>query len=194
MKRQVVTIGFWVLTLTMGGTMAAAAQVSAYAQAFSTIRADSGNREVATEFKFAKPSAVESPQAATAGSSLPDAPSAVAEREAPEETSPPPKAPLPSADRSMGPLFLVANGALLGSTIANAEIIARCRPSSCQSVPDAIRSRGALYGIGIPASLGISYISYRLKRGGTKLWILPVALLTAGNIAYAVNASRWSTH
>jgi hypothetical protein len=94
----------------------------------------------------------------------------------------------------MGSLFLVANGVLLGSTIANAEMIARCRPSACQAVPDAIRSRGALYGIGIPASLGISYISYRLKRGGTKLWIVPVALFTAGNIVYAAHASRYSTH
>jgi hypothetical protein len=195
MKRQVAKAGFWLLTLTTCGTTAAAAQVSASAQTFSLIRAHWGNRDVAAAFNLAKPSEVGAPLAA-AGSSLPDAPSTVAERQtaAAEETSPPPKAPLPSANSTMGPLFLAANGVLLGSTIANAEMIARCRPSACQAVPDAIRSRGALYGIGIPASLGVSYISYRLKRGGTKLWIVPVVLLTAGNLVYAVHASSFSNH
>lgn len=196
MKRRVATSGFWLLTLTLtvGGTTVAGAQVSGEAKAFSSIQANLGNREVAPVFRVAKPAEAESPRVAAAGSSLPDAPSAVAERQAAEETSPPPRAPLPTAGPSMGSLFLVANGVLLGSTIANAEMIARCRPSACQAVPDAIRSRGALYGIGIPASLGISYISYRLKRGGTKLWIVPVALFTAGNIVYAAHASRYSTH
>jgi hypothetical protein len=92
----------------------------------------------------------------------------------------------------LGWLFLAANGALLGSTIANAEIIARCRPTACQAIPGAIRSRGALYGIGIPASLGISYLSYRIKRAGSRLWIVPVAVFTAGNVSYAGHASQWS--
>jgi hypothetical protein len=193
MKRQVAKAGFWLLTLTMGGTTEAAAQIAAYAQTFSSVRADAGSRDMASVFRSAKSSEGEAPLGAAAGSSLPDAPSAVAERQAPEESPTAMKAPLPSANRSMGSVFLVANGALLGSTIANVEMIARCRPSSCQAVPDAIRSRGALYGIGIPVTLGVSYISYRLKRNGTKLWILPVALFTAGNIVYAVHASHWST-
>lgn len=189
MKRHVAKACFWLLTLTIGGTKVAAAQMS-YAQSLSSIRADAGRRDVDPALSAAKPE-VEAPLVTTAESSLPDAPSAVAARQAPEASSPPPKAPLAPANRAMDPMFLVANGVLLGSTIANIELIARCQPTSCQAVPDAIRSRGALYGIGIPASLGISYISYRLKRSGTKFWILPVALFTAGNIVYAVHASHW---
>ena len=132
---------------------------------------------------------------------LPDAPSAVAQNAAQQEpttavavpveqsTRTPVRAP---ANTTVGPTFLIANGLLLGSTIANAEMIARCRPTACQAVPDAIRSRGALYGIGIPSSLAASYISYRLKRGGTRMWIVPVVVLTAGNIVYAAHAAQFS--
>jgi len=102
--------------------------------------------------------------------------------------------PRPVANSTLGATFLIANGMLLGSTIANAEMIGRCQPSACQSVPEAIRNRGDLYAIGIPASLGVSYISYRLKRSGTRFWIVPVALFTAGNVVYAVHASHFSSH
>ena len=67
----------------------------------------------------------------TAGPSLPDAPSAIAERQAPQEPSPAPasktQGPRSAISSSMGPAFVIANGMLLGSTIANAEMIARCR-------------------------------------------------------------------
>jgi hypothetical protein len=126
---------------------------------------------------------------------LPDAPSAVAARQSAQDsvsTAPPTSpAPRPTANPAIGPTFLAANGILLASTIANVEMISNCRPTSCQAVPGAIRSRGDLYAIGIPSSLAISYISYRLKRGGTKLWILPVAIFTAGNIVYAAHASQF---
>ncbi|SPE25612.1 membrane hypothetical protein [Acidobacteriia bacterium SbA2] len=198
MKQHVAKAGLWLLTLAVCGTTLAAAQI-APAQAFSSMRAYSGTRDVAIALNSPKAPAVESLQVATAEPSLPDAPSAVAEMQSAQESSSSPttsptiaKPPRSAASSSMGAAFLIANGAMLGSTIANAEMIARCRPSSCQAVPDAIRSRGALYGIGIPATLGVSYISYRLKRSGTKLWILPVALVTVGNIVYAVHASKWS--
>jgi len=130
-------------------------------------------------------------------SSLPDAPSAVAIAQAApstpttadEGTQRPPK---PPSNEPLGFSFLAANGMLLGSTIANAEMIARCRPSACQAVPDSIRSRSALYGIGIPSSLAVSYISYRMKRGGSRWWIVPVAVLTVGNVVYAAHAAQWS--
>lgn len=76
--------------------------------------------------------------------------------------------------------------------MANAELIARCQPGACQAVPNAVRNRAALYGIGIPASLGISYISYRLRQRGNKLWILPVTAFAAGNLVYAMHASKFS--
>lgn len=137
-------------------------------------------------------------QVGAAGSALPDAPSAVAAQEAQQQQAvvterpapQPPKAPLNT--KTVDSAFLIANAFLLGSTIANAEMIARCRPSSCQSVPDAIRQRGQLYAIGISASLGVTYISYRLKKSGTGMWILPVALFSIGNAVYATHAAQFS--
>lgn len=138
-------------------------------------------------------------QVGTAGSALPDTPSAVAAREAQQQQAvvtverPAAQAPkAPANTKTVDSAFLIANGFLLGSTIANAEMIARCRPSACQSVPDAIRQRGQLYAIGISASLGVTYISYRLKKSGTGMWILPVALFGIGNAVYATHAAQFS--
>jgi hypothetical protein len=182
MKLQTAKAGLWLVALAMSGTMCgttvAAAQISS-AQAFSPMPRYSIPRDAV-------------PALATTESSLPDAPSAVAARQPEEEPVAKHESPRAAASNSIGPTFLVANGLLLGSTIANAAAIGNCRPSACQSVPDAIRSRGTLYAIGIPASLGVSYISYRLKRGGTKWWIAPVALFTAGNVIYAAHAARLS--
>jgi len=182
MKLQTAKAGLWLVTLAMTGTTVAAAQISA--QAPSPIAGYSGKPDALSVLSPGKPSEGESMTVSTAEPSLPDAPSAMAERQAAQEPSPAPQ----STEQS----FVVANGMLLGSTIANAELIARCRPSSCQAVPDSIRSRPALYGIGIPSSLAISYISYRIKRGGSRWWIVPVAVFTAGNVVYAAHAAQWS--
>jgi hypothetical protein len=187
MSLQASKVRLWLVVLVITAAATATAQTSSSPVAF---RAIEGNREVLT---------VDARNSAAAGStdsSLPDAPSAVAAAQAAQSAPPattdegrPPKAPV---NASLGVPFIAANGILLASTIANVEMIARCQPSACQAVPDSIRNRGALYGIGIPASLGISYISYRIKRGGSRWWIVPVAVFTAGNVAYAIHASQWS--
>jgi len=194
MKLQTAKAGLWLVTLAMTGTTVAAAQISA--QAPSPIAGYSGKPDALSVLSPGKPSEGESMTVSTAEPSLPDAPSAMAERQAAQEPSPAPQSteqsPRSPVSTSIGPAFVVANGMLLGSTIANAELIARCRPSSCQAVPDSIRSRPALYGIGITSSLAISYISYRIKRGGSRWWIVPVAVFTAGNVVYAAHAAQWS--
>lgn len=181
MKVQTAKGALWFAMVAMSATSVAAAQ--------STAPADG------------------SPLVTQAELRLPDAPSAIAERQSAEQEPPPAqpvqqpspspmqlaeRSPRPSPEYPVGPTFWVANGVLFGSTIANAEFIARCRPGSCQSVPDAIRTRGALYAIGISATAGITYICYRFKRSGTKMWIAPVVAATAGNIAYAAHASQYS--
>jgi hypothetical protein len=195
MKLQSAKTGLWLVTLAMCGTSVAAAQISA-AQASSPIAANFDKQDAPSALSSGNPSASESGTVLTASSSLPDAPSAISELQAaqePSQPSPPSRrSPAAPAKPPLDTAFWLANGALLGSTIANAEFIAECRPSACQLVPDAIRSRPALYGIGIPASLGITYISYRLRRSGTRWWIAPVALFTAGNIVYAWHASQFS--
>jgi hypothetical protein len=196
MKVQTAKAGFWFVTLAMAGTVAMA-QISP-TQSFSAIHY-SDKRDIHSFLNTVKASEVASPVVAVSEASLPDAPSAVAEKESAQEPASAPgnsmqAPPRPPASSSIGATFLIANGMLLGSTIANAEMIGRCQPSACQSVPDAIRNRGDLYAIGIPATFGVSYISYRLKRSGTRFWIAPVALFTAGNIVYAVHASHFSSH
>jgi hypothetical protein len=181
----------WYLLLVVAAATTVTAQSSVF-PASSMFRVVEGSRNLSTTVG----SGTNVPNASSEAS-LPDAPSAVAEAQAAQSA---PVAgnegkqlsPQSPTTGSLGLTFIAANGMLLGSTIANAEVIARCRPSSCRSVPDSIRSRGALYGIGIPASLGISYVSYRIKRGGSRWWIVPVAVFTAGNVAYAVHASQWT--
>lgn len=129
--------------------------------------------------------------------SLPDAPSAVASesskgvqpaRQITMVESPTPKAAAKSAD----PTFWAMTGILLSSSLVNAEMIARCSPSSCQSVPDQLRNRPALYGIAIPASFGVSYLSYQLKKSKNRWWFAPAAAITAANVTYAAHAAKWS--
>ena len=196
MKRQASKARSWLVTLTMTAATLAAGQ-SSRAPAFTAFRGFDSSRDVQPVLSAGNPGKVASTFATTDAPSLPDAPSAVAASQSSQELpivseEGTKKPPAPPTNATVGLPFLAANGVLFGSTIANAEMIARCRPSSCQAVPDAIRSRSALYGIGIPSSLAVSYVSYRLKRGATRWWIAPVAVLTAGNIVYAVHASRWN--
>lgn len=195
MKVRPPKLGLRLVAVLMVGAAVATGQVSSAAP-LSTSKDVPGKAGVPS-VKASETSAVESALPSTTARSLPDAPSAIAKGVPAEEPVTPPsqsreKAPVPVGSISIGTPFWVANGALLGSSIANAEMITRCRPTSCLSIPDAIRTRGALYGIAIPASIGMTYISYRLKRSGTRMWIVPVALLTAGNLVYAWHAAQWS--
>jgi hypothetical protein len=188
MKLQASNVRFALVMLLFTAATIAAAQTSLSVTA-SAFRGIEGTRELST--------AVSNSSSAATGStepSLPDAPSAVAAPQTDQATPVTAKGGMQGAstNESVGVPFVAANAILLGSTIANAEMITRCQPSACSSVPDSIRTRGALYAIGIPASVGITYISYRIKRGGSRWWILPVAVFTAGNAVYAVHAAQWS--
>jgi hypothetical protein len=126
---------------------------------------------------------------------LPDAPSATVETPS-QEGMPPIKASLaPQSPREWsvdaGRKFWIANGVLLGSSILDAEMIARCAPSRCQFVPDVIRSRTALYGIGISASVALGYLSYQFKRSGNKWWYVPMAAVSAANFLYAGHSAYY---
>jgi len=191
MRLQASNVRSWLVVLAFIAATTAAAQTSSLA-ASSLFRGVEGNREQSMAVGIGNPAATGSAEA-----SLPDAPSAVAAAQTAQNAPVPAnqavrESPKALTNASPGPLFITANGMLLGSTLANAEFMTRCRPSACQSVPDDIRTRGALYAIGIPASAGISYISYRIKRGGSRWWIMPVAAFMAGNIVYSVHASQWS--
>jgi hypothetical protein len=112
------------------------------------------------------------------GDALPDAPSAVrSERE----------------KRSPNWSYWTVNGLMLGSSVVSAELTQRCLYSgACDWVPDALHSRGAMYGAGLPAASGVSYLSYYLKKKGYRWWFVPAALVTAGNIVASTHAAHYS--
>jgi len=125
---------------------------------------------------------------------LPNAPSAMKTTPAAEQPFDKTGAtrPSPVMGAGVGRTFWIANSVMMGSSLVNAELIARCPASRCLSVPDAIRSRAALYGIAVPASAAITYIAYRLKKSGNKWWYLPVAAVTGANVVYAAHAAPYA--
>jgi len=201
MKLPVSKGRMWLVTLTMAAATVAAGQTSP-APASLRFREFESSPDASAVLSPNQSAEAGSTITTTVGPSLPDAPSVVAASQSQQDQNPPAapaegtqKPPVPPSNASLSfrfPTFVAVNTALFGSTIANVEMIARCQPSACQSVPDAIRHRGTLYGIGIPSSAAVSYVSYRIKRGGSRWWIVPVAVFTAGNIVYAVHASQWS--
>ena len=93
------------------------------------------------------------------------------------------------ADRN----YLVLTGGMFGASIANAELTIRClqQHPSCNDVPRSLQSRAAIYGIGIPADLGVAYLTYCLKRKHNHIWYVPAAAVTGANIFFAYHAYHW---
>jgi hypothetical protein len=94
------------------------------------------------------------------------------------------------ADRT----YLLVTGGMVGASIANAELTLHCfsQHASCNDLPTSLRSRSAVYGIGIPADLGIAYLTYCLKRKHNHMWYVPAAAVTGTNIFFAYRAYHWT--
>jgi hypothetical protein len=118
----------------------------------------------------------------TSNAALPDAPSVETRSQAP----PPPAAVQLSSTESV-----VITSLLFGSSIANVELTTRClQNGACTTVPSALRSRGKLYAVALPADVGITALGYYLKRAHHSWWFVPAALFTTGNALYAIHASQ----
>ena len=142
-------------------------------------------------------------------SELPDAPSAAKPEASAGEAAPSPAvrkeesqgAP-PAAmggplwiDRSVTDRnYLAFTGVMLAASVANAELTLRClgKHFACNDVPRSLDSRVALYGIGIPADLGVAYLTYTMKRKHNHMWYVPAALVTGANLFFAWRAYHWS--
>ncbi len=84
--------------------------------------------------------------------------------------------------------------AMFGASVADAELTQRCQAiGTCSYVPSSLRSRKAMYGIGIPADLGIMYLTYHMKKKHSSLWYLPSALVTGANLYVAMHAYHRTT-
>jgi hypothetical protein len=90
--------------------------------------------------------------------------------------------------------YLAVTGAMFSASIANAELTLNCLKQHpfCNDVPASLKSRVALYGIGIPADLGVAYLTYYMKRKHSHIWYVPGVAVTAANIFFGVRAYRWS--
>ena len=139
-------------------------------------------------------------------SELPDAPSATRPDTSTGEPSPSPVVKREShgappaamggpfgVDRDVADRkYFAVTGMMFSASIANAELTVHClqQQPSCNDVPPSLRSRAALYGIGIPADLGIAYLTYYMKRKHSRIWYVPAALVTGANIFAGVHAYR----
>ena len=129
--------------------------------------------------------------AAAAGQNtpLPDAPSSQ-----PRSVSAQPSArgPVTNGEFVQDRQFLLVNGLMFASSIANVELTTRCvNGGACSALPGPLRSRGALYGMGLPIDLGVTVLGYRLKRSGNRWWFVPAAAVTVGNVVYGIHAARY---
>jgi hypothetical protein len=93
-------------------------------------------------------------------------------------------------DRSvMDRSYMAVTGTMFAASIFDAELTMRClEQRTCSYIPSSFRSRTALYGIGIPADLGVSYLTYYMKRKRSRIWFMPSALVTVANIYVGVHA------
>jgi hypothetical protein len=99
-----------------------------------------------------------------------------------------------SPDRSVADRnYWLVTGGMFGASIANVELTVRCLQvqASCNDVPSSLKSRAALYGIGIPADLGVAYLTYYMKKKHSRIWYAAPALVTGANMFLAVRAYRW---
>ena len=94
---------------------------------------------------------------------------------------------MPTADKE----YVGVMSAMFAASIVNIEQTHRClQQHTCSFVPVPVRSRAALYGAGIPAEVGIAYVSYKLKEHGHRWWFVPAALVTAANTYVAFHSSQ----
>lgn len=85
--------------------------------------------------------------------------------------------------------FWGVNTAMFGATVANIELTQRCQKNeTCSYVPSSIRSRFAMYGIALPAEVGVMYLTYHEKERHRSWWYMPPVLLAAANAYVAIHA------
>jgi hypothetical protein len=94
------------------------------------------------------------------------------------------------ADRN----YFALTGGMVVASVATVELTLQClnKHEHCNDVPPSLQSRTALYGIGIPADLGVAYLTFCMKRKHSSIWYVPAAVVTGANIFLSYRAYRWS--
>ena len=95
------------------------------------------------------------------------------------------------ADRVATLPYWATTAAVFGSNVAAIELLQSCLAGKrCQSVPGAMQSRGAMYGVGLPVAAGVSYLGYFLKKKHKRWWYVPAAMATSFDLYFAINAGE----
>ena len=137
----------------------------------------------------------DAPSSTKADSSNADAPPPAVKRESTHGAPPAATGGPMGVDRSVADRnYLLVTAGMFGASIFNAELTVRClnKHTSCNDVPSSFQSRSAIYGIGIPADLGVAYLTYYMKKKHSHMWYVPAALVTGANIFLGVRAYRWT--
>jgi hypothetical protein len=128
-------------------------------------------------------------------SMLPDAPSAAkADDTATPEPAPVPEPPIrkgsegapaaatgPSLERVADRHFWTFTGLMFGASVMDAELTQRCQQEkTCSYVPPSLRSRAAMYGIGLPADFAISYLTYNMKSKHSRVLVRSLSFCYRG--------------
>jgi hypothetical protein len=183
-----------------------ASALSLFAQADSSI-SGSQNSESVLAAKLAGPGSAVGDNGV---SNVPDAPSAAKDKDeaaagAEGSASPVRKNSQGAPPAAIGPdwsevrrtadrQYWEVTGSLFAASITDAESTIHCLHvhASCNDAPPSFRSRAALYGIGIPADLGVAYLTYYMKKKHSRIWYVPAAIATGANMFAAVHAYRWA--
>jgi hypothetical protein len=90
--------------------------------------------------------------------------------------------------------YVLVTGGMIGSSILNTEFTMSCfaKHPSCNDIPSFFHRRLVLYGIGLPADLGVAYLTYYMKKKHNHLWFVPAAVVTGANVVLGVRAYRWA--
>jgi hypothetical protein len=90
-----------------------------------------------------------------------------------------------------GRKYWALTSAMYSASIADAELTHHClQQKTCAFLPNALYNRAALYGIGIPADIGIMYLTYCMKGKHSPIWYVPSAFVTAANIYVGAHSYR----
>jgi hypothetical protein len=82
-------------------------------------------------------------------------------------------------------------GVVFGSNVAAIELLQSCLANKvCYQVPPRMRSRAAMYGVGLSMATGVSFVTYYMKKRGNRWWLVPGTLATTFNLVFVVGAAE----
>ncbi len=81
--------------------------------------------------------------------------------------------------------------AVFASNIAAIELMERCLAAhSCYAIPIGMRSRPAMYGIGLDGAIGTSIVGYYLRKKDKRWWSVPGLMATSFDLVFVAGAAR----